>query len=147
MDNEYDLLVRIVAFAVGAWTAGHYFLGAVALRQAAHWMKLILFPSLVMSGISICFAAVVFGSGVVFILCGPLVVLLSIKDKSIWDAGAYMSNVLDQKERMKKRERDRTNQIMNPVYGGVDLVVGEDPEIVTPSGWAAVHAKEERMHQ
>jgi len=147
MDNEYDSIARIVAFVVGAWTAGHYFLGAVALMKAPHWVKLVLFPSLVMNGVALCFAAIVFGSGVAFILCGPLVVLLSVKDKFIWDAGAYMSRVLDQRERLKLRERERTNQIMSPVYGGVDLVVGEDPEIVTPSGWAAVQAQEERAHQ
>ena len=75
METEYDLVIRVVAFLAGLWTAMHYFLGANALLKAAHWVKLILFPSLVMNGVGVCFASVVYGSGMVFLLAAPLVIL------------------------------------------------------------------------
>lgn len=130
MDNDLDLLVRVVSFSIGAWTAGHYFLGANALREASHWAKLILFPALVMSGVAMCFASVVYGSGVVFLVSLPMAGLLSIKDWTIWKAGAYMSDVLAKQARMKERMRQAYNRYRSDLTAPWESV----SDLVTPSG-------------
>lgn len=143
METDYDLLIRIVAFGVGVWTAGHYFLGANALEKAPHWVKLILFPSLVMSGIGLCFAAVVYGSGMVFLLAAPLVLVLSIKDYCVWRAGAYMSTALDRQARMKERMRQAYNLYRSDLTAPVEAV----SDFLTPSGFDEIKKSEERAKE
>lgn len=143
METEYDVLIRVVAFFAGMWTAGHYFLGANALMKAPHWVKLILFPSLVMNGVGICFASVVYGSGMVFLLAAPLVVLLSVKDFCVWRAGAFMSTVFDRQQRMKERMRQAYN-----IYRS-DLTVPWETvaDLVTPSGFEELAESERRTKE
>ena len=143
METEYDLVIRVVAFLAGLWTAMHYFLGANALLKAPHWVKLILFPSLVMNGVGVCFASVVYGSGMVFLLAAPLVILLSIKDFCVWRAGAFMSTVFDRQQRLKERMRQAYNHYR------VDLTVPYEnvADLLTPSGLDELSDSERRSRE
>lgn len=113
------------------------------MEKAPHWVKLILFPSLVMSGIGLCFAAVVYGSGMVFLLAGPLVVVLSIKDYCVWRAGAYMSTALDRQARMKERMRQARNLYMYDITSPVDAL----SDLVTPAGRGELMESEKRAKE
>ena len=143
METEYDMVIRVAAFLAGLWTAMHYFLGANALMKAPHWVKLILFPSLVMNGVGICFAAVVHGSGMVFLLAAPLVVLLSIKDFCVWRAGAFMSTVFDRQARMKERIRQAYNVYRSDLTTPWENV----SDLVTPSGLQELSESETRTKE
>lgn len=143
MATDYDLVIRVVAFVVGCWNAGHYFVGANQLRKAAHWEKVILFPALVAGHIGMCFSAVFYGSGVVVLVGAALWVLLSIKDKVIWSAGAYMSEVLDKRERMKEQMRQSYNLYRYDLTSPVDAV----NDFLTPSGFEEVKKAEERAKE
>lgn len=138
MGIDSDLVIRVVAFLTGLWNAGHYFSGANQLRKAAHWEKLILFPALVAGNVGVCFAAVFGGSGVVVLVCAAMYYIHSIKDTVIWRAGAYMSDVLDKRQRMKEQLRQAYNLhkdgIMTPWENVKDLV--------TPSGFNEVPQSE-----
>jgi phosphoglycerol transferase MdoB-like AlkP superfamily enzyme len=138
METDYDAFIRVVAFAVGMWTAVHYFLGANALEKAPHWVKLVLFPALVVNGVAICFASVVYGAGMVFLVSAPLIVLLSIKDYMIWSAGAYMSAVLDRQARMKEQMRQAYNRYRSDLTTPYENVA----DIVTPSGFDVIQQTE-----
>ena len=134
MGTDSDLVIRVVAFAIGFWNAGHYFVAANQLRKAAHWEKVILFPALVAGHIGMCFSAVFYGSGVVMLVGAALWVLLSIKDKVIWNAGAYMSEVLDKRERMKEQLRQAYNLHKNQLLTPWENV----KDFITPSGYGEV---------
>ena len=143
METEYDVFIRAVSFVVGLWTAVHYFLGANALQKAPHWVKLVLFPSLVMNGVGICFASVVYGSGMVFLLAAPLVVLLSIKDFCVWRAGAFMSTVFDRQQRAKERMRQAFNRYRSDLTAPWESVA----DLVTPSGFDELSESERRAKE
>jgi hypothetical protein len=138
METSYDMVIRVTAFVFGLWNAGHYFLGAVALKKAAPWEKLILFPTLATLGVGMCLAAVFGGSGVVFLVSFPMVVALSIKDKVIWSAGAYMSEVLDRRQRMREAERQAFNRYRRDLTTPYENV----SDIVTPGGFDAIQQTE-----
>lgn len=127
---DADLLIRVVAFLVGWWNAGHYFVGANQLRKAAHWEKLILFPALVAGNVGMCFAAVFSGSGMVMLVGAGLYFLHSIKDVVIWRAGAYMSDVLDKRQRMREAQRQAYNVWRSDLTKPYENVA----DLVTPSG-------------
>lgn len=127
---DADLLIRVVAFLVGWWNAGHYFVGANQLRKAAHWEKLILFPALVAGNVGMCFAAVFSGSGMVMLVGAGLYFLHSIKDVVIWRAGAYMSDVLDKRQRMREAQRQAYNLWRRDLTTPYENVA----DLVTPSG-------------
>ena len=143
MATDYDMVIRVVAFVVGCWNAGHYFVGANQLRKAPHWIKTILFPSLVAGHIGMCLAAVLYGSGMVVVVAGGLWVLVSIKDAIIWRAGAYMSDVLDKQARMKERVRQAHNLYMYDLTSPVDAV----NDFLTPSGFEEIKKAEERAKE
>jgi len=143
MATDYDLVIRVVAFAVGAWTAGHYFLGANALTEASHWAKLLLFPALVVSGVAMCFSSVVYGSGVVLLVSLPMAALLSIKDWTIWSAGAYMSDVLAKQARMKEQVRQAYNRYRSDLTAPWESVA----DLVTPSGLQELSESEQRSKE
>jgi len=143
MDNDLDMAVRVAAFVFGLWNAGHYFLGAVALKKAAPWEKLILFPTLTMLGVGLCFAAVFKGSGMVFLVSFPMVIALSIKDGVIWKAGAYMSEVLDRRQRMKESERQAFNRYRADLTTPWESVA----DLVTPSGLDELSESERRAKE
>ena len=127
---DADLLIRVVAFLVGWWNAGHYFVGANQLRKAAHWEKLILFPALVAGNVGMCFAAVFSGSGMVMLVGAGLYFLHSVKDVVIWRAGAYMSDVLDKRQRMREAQRQAYNLWRRDLTTPYENVA----DLVTPSG-------------
>lgn len=143
METNYDMAIRVTAFVFGIWNAGHYFLGAVALKKAAPWEKLILFPTLTMLGVWLCLAAVFEGSGMVFLASFPMVIALSIKDGVIWQAGAYMSEVLDRRQRLKEYERQAYNRHKNEVLAPWESV----KDLVTPSGFSEVAESERRSKE
>ena len=130
MDNDLDLLVRIVAFAAGLWTALHHFLASNALLRAPHWVKLLLLPSIVANGVGICFASIVNGSGMVFILAAPLAVMLSIKDFVLWRSGAFISHTLDRQEQLKHDLQSAYNRYRTDLTTPWESV----SDLVTPSG-------------
>jgi len=140
MATDYDLVIRVVAFVVGCWNAGHYFVGANQLRKAPHWVKTILFPSLVAGHIGMCLAAVLYGSGMVVVVAGGLWVLGSIKDATIWRAGAYMSDVLDKQAQMKEQLRQAYNLHRDRVFTPWENV----KEFITPSGYGEVVESEQK---
>jgi len=143
MDNDLDFVVRVVAFAVGLWTAGHHFLAANALLRAPHLVKLILLPSIVANGGAICFASIVNGSGVVFLLAAPLVVLLSIKDFILWRSGAFISATLDRQEQLKSDIK----QAYNRYRADLTMPWESVSDLVTPSGLQELGESERRSKE
>lgn len=142
-----EWVFRSLLIVGGLASAGFFHCSANFLTAAPHSVKLIVLPIISGAGIGMAFFGV---SGDVF--AGSLastvqVIAIMTLWFVAWDAGAHISKVFAKQAAIKRMARERTNQIMSPVYGGVDLVAGEDTEIVTPSGWAAVHAQEERIHQ
>jgi hypothetical protein len=67
-------------------------------------------------------------------------VLLSIKDKVIWNAGAYMSEVLDKRERMKEQLRQAYNLHKNQLLTPWENV----KDFITPSGYSEVAESESK---
>lgn len=139
MDIDTDLLIRVVFFGFGLFGTMHYLLGANALRKAPRWTKLVLFPSLVASCVGLCLAAVLSGTGMIALVCMPLVALLLTKDATIWRAGAYMSDVLHQQAELKELRR----QSFNVMRRDLEVPVEELVDIVKPSGYGELV----KMHQ
>lgn len=143
MDANADLFVRAIAFLFGLWNAGHYFAGAVALNKAPHWVKSILFPSLVAGNVGLCLAAVLYGSGMVAVVAMPLYALVSIKDFVIWRAGAYMSEVLDRHQRIKELDRQAFNRYRSDLTTPWESVA----DLVTPSGFEEMADSDKRAKE
>ncbi len=143
MGTEYDLLIRGAVLAVGLWTFFHYMLGAVALTDASNWAKLVLFPALVVSGVSLCFSAVFYTRELMLQAVLVFAVLVSIKDAVIWRAGAYMSEVLARQARMRERLRQARNLYMYDLTSPVDAV----NDFLTPSGFDEIKKSEERAKE
>lgn len=143
MGIDSDLVIRVLAFVIGFWKAGHYFVGANQLKKAPHWVKTVLFPSLVAGHIGMCFAAVMYGSGVVMLVGAALWVLLSIKDFFIWRAGAYMSDVLDRQQSMKEQLRQAYNLHKDGILTPWENV----KDLVTPSGFNEMAEAEQRKER
>lgn len=138
MDSE--LLIRALAFCGGAVGAGHYFLGAVALKKAAAWEKLVLFPGLVMSCTGVCVSSAFYGLAEVAQACVPVAALVLVKDLVIWRAGAYMSDVLDRRERVREAERQAFNRLRADLMAPYESVA----DLVTPSGFDELQASEQK---
>jgi len=143
MDNDYDLLIRVVSFAVGLWTAGHHFLASNALLRAPHWVKLFLLPAIVSNGVAICFASVMNGAGMVFLFAAPLVVMLSIKDFVVWRSGAFISATLDKQEQMKLDIRRAYNRYRKDLTTPWESVA----DLVTPSGLQELNESERKSKE
>lgn len=138
---------RALLIIGGLSSAGFFHCSANFLTAAPHTVKAIVLPIITGCGVGMAFFGIT-GN----VIAGALVSIVQVTAVLTlwfvaWEAGAHISKVFARQAAMKRMAMERTNQIMGPVYGGVDLVIGEDTEIVTPSGWAAVQAQEERVHQ
>jgi hypothetical protein len=144
--NEFNLTegaFRTVLLVVGLWVAGHHFCASNALKRAPVFVKLLLMPATVASGVGMAWAAVFYGSGMAVLFAVPAVVCMSITEALVWRAGAYISAAFERQAEVKARERREFNRIMNqttgPAYDLSDLVTPSGEEVVQDMARREVH--------
>jgi len=139
--NEFNVTegaFRIVLLSAGLWVAGHHFCASNALKRAPVFVKLLLMPATVASGVGMAWASVFYGSGMAVLFAVPAVVCMSITEAMVWRAGAYISAAFERQAEVKSRERREFNRIMSRTTGpAYDL-----SDLVTPSGLQELEQKE-----
>jgi hypothetical protein len=124
--NLPDVALRALMLAVGLWVAGHHFCASNALRRAPLFVKMLLMPATVASGVGMAWASVFYGSGMAVLFAVPAVVCMSVTEAMVWRAGAYISAAFERQAEMRQREREGFNRMMHyttaPAYDLSDLV-------------------------
>lgn len=133
--------LRVVLFLTGAWVAGHYLCAGNFLKKAPHYIKALLMPCTVVSGVGMSWAAWHHGSGVAVLFSVPAVVCMSLAEAAVWRAGAYISAAFDLQESIKEASAKSLRMSLRMAQHGVDYVTDG---IVTDSGLQELQAAEQR---
>lgn len=136
--------LRVVLFLTGAWVAGHYLCAGNALRKAPHYVKAILMPITVMSGVGMSWAAWFHGSGVAVLFSVPAVICMSCAEALVWRAGAYISDAFDLQARVQEAAERGVQLSLSMARHSVEYVT---EGIVTPSGAQEIKASEQRAKE
>lgn len=137
-------ILRVILFLTGAWVAGHYLCAGNALRKAPHYVKAILMPITVMSGVGMSWAAWFHGSGVAVLFSVPAVICMSCAEALVWRAGAYISDAFDLQARVREATERGVQLSLNMARHSVDYVT---EGIVTHSGAKELQASEKRAKE
>jgi hypothetical protein len=146
----FDLLsysepvLRVTLFLTGAWVAGHYLCAGNFLKKAPHYIKALLMPCTVVSGVGMSWAAWHHGSGVAMLFSVPAVICMSISEASVWRAGAYISAAFDLQENIKEASARSLRMSLRLAKDGVSYVT---EGIVTDSGLQELQAAEQRAKE
>lgn len=136
--------LRVILFLTGAWVAGHYLCAGNALRKAPHYVKAILMPITVMSGVGMSWAAWFHGSGVAVLFSVPAVICMSCAEALVWRAGAYISDAFDLQARVQEATERGVQLSLNMARHSVKYVTDG---IVTESGAQELQASEQRAKE
>lgn len=136
--------LRVILFLTGAWVAGHYLCAGNALRKASHYVKAIMIPTTVVSGVGMCWGAWFHGSGVAVLYAVPVAICLSIIDALVFRAGSYISDAFDLQARVQEATERGVRLSVNMAKHSVEYVT---EGIVTPSGAQEIQASEQRAKE
>lgn len=140
-----DLAVRAIMILVGVGAALHYWLMCNAITVAPQWLKLTALPGAVGSAVvmvaSGLLGATVLGLAASLFVCANMIVV----NLAVWHSGAYVSDQFRKASIARAAAIARTNQILNPVYGGAEFAFSEDSEIFTPAGWVEFELQSSRQ--
>lgn len=139
-----EWIFRALLIVGGLASAGVFHCSANFLTAAPHSVKAFVLPVITGAGVGMAFFGfsgdVVAGSLVSVVQVAAVLTLWFV----VWEAGAHISKVFAQQAEIKRRAYERTNQIMNPVYGGAELVLEDQPEVLTPSGRVEIERQNQR---
>lgn len=140
-----EWVFRALLIVGGLASAGFFHCSANFLTAAPHTVKALVLPIITGCGVGMAFFGfrgdVVAGALVSVVQVSAVLTLWFVA----WEAGAQISKVFARQAEIRRMAIERTNQIMNPVYGGAELVLEDQPEVLTPSGRAEVELQNKRV--
>lgn len=135
-------MLRLVLFLTGVWVAGHYLAAGNFLKRAPHFVKALLMPCTVASGVGMCWAAALHGSGVAVLFAVPAVVCMSCMEALVWRAGAYISAAFDTQAKIMDSAKRSLRMALREAHDSVDYAT---EGILTDGGLQELRAAEERV--